>query len=166
MNALAIDIPTCGSACGSASSRSLEGIAVAQMMRRIGEDALSSYYLGYAFEALKCELSEIYEETRVFGWDGMTAAPIEELAVTKAFEFIDTFPRDIPMPELAPGPDGNIHFEWYFGPRRVITVCVSIDAELSFASLDGAKRLNGAEPFVGEFPFRLAELIEHYKSES
>lgn len=159
MTALALDFPSYGYNTYSAQSHSAEGNCVAHMIQSVSKELLSSYALGNRTAALKTELTEIYNETRELGWDGDRAEPLEPMALERAFSFIDSLPADVPTPEMAPAPDGEIHFEWYFGPRKVMTVGISAVGELSFASMKGAKRLYGAEPFSGDFPEQLAFIL-------
>lgn len=49
------------------------------------------------------------------GWDGDDARPISAatlLSARRFHAFLSTVERDLPVPNIAPGPDGTIGFEW------------------------------------------------------
>lgn len=48
------------------------------------------------------------------GWDGDDAAPITPLALACALEWLRALPFWVPNPEVAPGADGSIGFEWAY----------------------------------------------------
>ena len=64
------------------------------------------------------------------------------------------------MPTVGAESDGDITLEWYSSPEKVISVSISPDGDLNYASLLGtSSRRNGAEPFLGEVPSDLLNLI-------
>lgn len=65
--------------------------------------------------SLHDEFSE-YEAYDVEDWDGYGAAPISIVTVNAARSFKRMLPRDTPLPDIAPGGDGTVGFEWRFGP--------------------------------------------------
>ncbi len=56
-----------------------------------------------------------YEQYIVPGWDGYDAVPISKTTVSAARIFSNLLPRDVPRPDIAPGADGTIGFEWRLG---------------------------------------------------
>jgi hypothetical protein len=63
------------------------------------------------------ELAE-YEQYTITGWDGFDAEPISSETVLAARRFKRALPRNIDKPDIAPGADGTIGFEWRQGPTR------------------------------------------------
>jgi hypothetical protein len=49
-------------------------------------------------------------------------------------------------------PDGEISFEWYRGPRRILTLSIGADRRLSYAGLFGSSKVNGVEYLRDELP--------------
>ncbi len=45
-------------------------------------------------------------------WDGYGATPITVEAQQNAITAIESFPEDLPMPEIDPNPNGTISFDW------------------------------------------------------
>src|ERR1700677_349982 len=62
--------------------------------------------------SLKEEIKETYSSRTSLGWDGYDAEPITEESVKNASLFIDALPEDLINPEIIPGSDGFINFEW------------------------------------------------------
>ena len=64
-----------------------------------------------------------YEAYDFAGWDGYLAVPIGAETLRAARRFKQLLPRRVPKPDIAPGADGTIGFEWRSGPpsRRTVT---------------------------------------------
>ena len=63
------------------------------------------------------DLFSEYESYNVPNWDGGGAEPITAETLQAARNFHRTLPRGLPSPDIAPGADGTIGFEWREGPR-------------------------------------------------
>lgn len=53
---------------------------------------------------------------------------------------------------MAVHPDGEIEFEWYRGPRWLLTVSVGKTGALSYAGLFGRNKVHGVEQFSEGLP--------------
>ena len=49
-------------------------------------------------------------------------------------------------------PDGEVSLEWYRGPRRVFSISIGSNDELTYAGIFGASKARGVEPFSFEIP--------------
>jgi len=76
-----------------------------------------------------------------------------------AYRFLESLPLGIQAPSIGVEPDGHITMEWYKAPRQTISVSVSPDGFLYYSALLGLRRANGAEPFFGDVPKIIVELI-------
>jgi hypothetical protein len=85
-------------------------------------------------------------------WDGYGAQPVLFETYEKAKRFAQSLPFGIPAPEVSTEPDGEITFEWYASPTRVLSVSVGPNNELTYAALFGASRAYGTEVFHDEIP--------------
>jgi hypothetical protein len=56
-----------------------------------------------------------YEDYDFPDWDGSNAAPITLETVNAARRLRNLLPRSVPSPDIAPGGDGTIGFEWRSG---------------------------------------------------
>jgi hypothetical protein len=76
--------------------------------------------------------------------------PISPRAAGIAVDFIRTLPEDIPLPELAWEPDGELSLDWI--PARHCTFTLSIGAtpRLPYAWIDGSDKGHGVAVFDGD----------------
>ncbi|MFH0937823.1 MAG: hypothetical protein V1899_00835 [Planctomycetota bacterium] len=65
----------------------------------------------------------------------------------------------VPMPSVGAEPDGHVTLEWHHSSRRTLSVSVSPDGELHYAALFGASKVYGTEPFFGNVPKSILDLI-------
>jgi len=105
-------------------------------------------------------LAELLDACNQPNWDLYGATPVSQDAFRNAYRFIEALPQGFPMPTVGAESDGDITLEWYSSPEKVISVSISPDGDLNYASLLGtSSRRNGAEPFLGEVPSDLLNLI-------
>lgn len=57
----------------------------------------------------------VFESYDIDDWDGYGAKPITSDTVKAARAFKRLFDQETPQPDIAPGADGTIGFEWRFG---------------------------------------------------
>lgn len=132
---------------------------VDEISREIRAQMRGSIVLGSALERAQEELDELVSECATPNWDGYGAAPIDEESSALAYRFLESLGFGGPFPSVGADPDGEVSFEWYRGPRRTLSVSVSPVGELHFAAIVGASRLYGTEPFLGDCPPRLWEIV-------
>ena len=119
----------------------------------------ASNSLGAGIGAAVEELHDVAEECRSGNWDGYGAAPVSWGTLEQASRFLDAFPLSTPAPSVGAEPDGHVTFEWYHSPRRTLSVSVSPEGELHYAALLGLRKVFGSEPFFGEVPQSILDLI-------
>ncbi len=105
------------------------------------------------------ELTDLWDECSQPGWDGYNALPVTWETYQAARRFLLAFPARTPLPSLGADPDGDISFEWHRAPRRTLSVSITPDEQLHYAALLGPGRTSGTEPFYGEVPQRILDLI-------
>ena len=98
------------------------------------------------------ELAAVVGEAGEANWDGYGGRPVSPLTVARAQTFLELLPAAVPAPSLTVDPDGEISFEWYRGPRLLLSVSVGDRNELAYAGLFGASRVFGTEFFIDELP--------------
>jgi hypothetical protein len=86
-------------------------------------------------------------------WDGNGAEAISAQAVAHVERLISLWPAALPLPELAPEPDGSISLDWITSRYRLFSVSVGRSDRITYAWLNGTDRGHGVEFFDGE-PFR------------
>lgn len=92
-------------------------------------------------------------------WDGDGARAVEYSTVEFAYSFAEALPANLPLPDISAENDGDLAFDWYFGPRRVFSVSIRRDGILNFAGLDGSARDYGSNTVLTGIPARVIELI-------
>ncbi len=110
-------------------------------------------------KALFDELFETVEECRQPNWDGYGAQSVRDETYRFAYEFLAALPKDTPAPSVGAEPDGHLTVEWYQSPERTLSVSISAGGDLHFAALLGETKAYGTEPFVGEVPKIIPDLI-------
>jgi len=120
---------------------------------------------GAGIKAATQELNYLVEECSSIGWDGYAAAPIEQETIRLAEQFLNALPLGIAAPSVSTEPDGQITFEWYQTPRRLLSVSVSPAGELHYAALLGYRKSYGTELFFGEVPSDILNLVRRVNIE-
>lgn len=138
--------------------------AEAKAVQQAASEAIDSVERSRALFGAKAntiyELWALANECSQEGWDGEHARPLDREAIHRAIELIRALPDYVPLPELAPEPDGAVSLDWIRSRNRVLSISVSGRDRLAFAWLDGTARGHGVEPFVeGSIPERLLDAI-------
>jgi hypothetical protein len=128
-----------------------------RLVRRFVRRVTPSESVDQAYENCLQALREAFEESSRPGWDAYGAHPVSEATLARALAFLDALPSTLLWPEISPHPDGELAFEWSFGPRRLLTVSVNESGRLSYAALFGRARVHGTEFFLDDaFPDQIA----------
>jgi hypothetical protein len=121
-------------------------------LEEIFDELIGSLALGAAYAAAVEDLSEVIEESSSSDWDGYGARPVGSPTCFNALRFLRALPWDVPVPEVAAEPDGEISFEWYRGSRSVFSVSVGPGRRLTYAGIFGSNEAHGTEHFFDELP--------------
>lgn len=105
------------------------------------------------------ELTQTVEECREANWDGYGAQSVSDTTYQLAQKFLVALPLGTPVPSIGAEPDGHLTVEWYRSHRRTLSVSISPDGELHYAALIGSAKAYGTEPFFGEAPKAIIDLI-------
>lgn len=107
------------------------------------------------------KLIEIYKNCRKADWDGRDALPIPRAAIAEAEQLIALIPKHYPMPDIIPEPSGEVGFEWYIGPYRVLLLSIAGDGYINYAGLYGFKDADyGSKPLTGKLNKKIVTLLE------
>jgi hypothetical protein len=106
------------------------------------------------------ELYEVFRECSEVNWDNYGARATNLDFFSEALRFLKTLPLTLTRPELTVDPDGEIAFEWYGDrSRRVFSVSVGSNNELTYAGIFGSSKSNGNEYFGDELPKTILDNI-------
>lgn len=110
------------------------------------------------------ELESVWQECREPNWDGYDALPVTLNAYNNAKRFLLSLPFGVQIPSIGADPDGHITIEWHRSQRRTLSVSISPENELNYAALLGLGNTRGTEPFFGEVPKIIVDLIHRVYS--
>ena len=119
----------------------------------------SSVFLGLRATGVFDDLSDVFVKSQKPGWDGGSAEPVAQDTYRNAYRFLESLPPAIQAPSIGVEPDGHITLEWYKAPRHTISVSISPQGFLYYSALMGLRKANGSEPFFGDVPKIILELI-------
>ncbi|MBI5307981.1 MAG: hypothetical protein HZB37_06555 [Planctomycetes bacterium] len=136
------------------TKQSNEGRRSLQSARSLGLGVMDAFY----------EIFEVAEQCKAENWDGYGAAPITTATFQQAINVLETLPLGTIAPTVGAEPDGHITLEWYKTPRRTLSVSISPEGELHYAALLGQKKRYGTEPFCGEVPDVIMDIIRQVET--
>ena len=102
--------------------------------------------------ALLKTLQETWQRCQQPNWDGEGAQAISTETHEVARRLLESLPSDMPLPSISAEPDGQLNFEWYQAPRRLLSVSISSGGTLYWAALIGSEDPRGSCQFVDQFP--------------
>ena len=142
-----------------ATGSSDEAQYVAKQSERSRHRLRESNSLGSGIEVAFEELLKVAGQCSSPNWDGYGAAPVSHETIRQARRFLEVLPLGTPAPSVGAEPDGHITFEWYKSARRVLSVSISPEGDLHYAALFGLSKTYGTEPFFGEMPQAILNLV-------
>lgn len=129
---------------------SSEAAVLRGQMKDIRNNLSETETLGKSYRETRSALIECYRERLSENWDGYGARPVAFADLQTAMRFLDTLPTSMPRPEVSVDSDGEFAFEWYHGPRNVLSVSIGHLGRISYAAHIGRKRYHGTEYFADE----------------
>jgi hypothetical protein len=112
-----------------------------------------------AEQVIREELADVWEECSEDNWDGYDALPVSRESFLYAQRFLLSLSLGSRRPSVSATPNGDVTLEWYSSPRRSLTIAITSDGELHYAALLGPGHTCGKEPFFGEAPKTILDLI-------
>lgn len=92
-------------------------------------------------------------------WERDRTRMPDSSAFLYGWQFLEALPSSVPIPEVTFEADGDVSFDWDYGPRQVASVRISRDGFVYYAGLFGYATEHGAEAFGERIPARVAEVI-------
>ena len=144
---------------GISRGTSVEAEYVAKTKQESQDRLRESLSFGFGLSRPFDELYKVAEECSIDGWDGESAKPVSTGTFLQAIRFLRSLPFDIKAPSVGADPDGELTFEWYKSPSRVLSVSVGLESVLRYAALIGPRTAYGSEPFLEAPPQVIVDLI-------
>lgn len=143
------------------ASRSAGPVAqfVADQVEQGRRHMQQSYLFGMEGKGVFDELLSVGQECAQPNWDGYGADPVLAETVGQAWAFVKALPLGFPRPSVGAEADGHLTLEWYRNPHRVLSVSISPDKMLYYAAMLGSSKRSGTEPFYGEAPEDILQII-------
>ena len=141
---------------------SQEAVDLRRHLRHVEQSVSDSLALGMLREeVVKSKLDRVWVDASVDDWDGYGATAVSPAAYGNARAFLEALPTTTPVPDVVPEPDGEIAFEWDYGPWRILSVSVGPTALLSYAALYGrTSKAHGTEKFIDRLPETIAMCLD------
>jgi hypothetical protein len=117
-----------------------------------------SHSIGWGSD-VEAELAQVLNDCRSDNWDGYGAAAIIDETYVNTRALLNALPLGTPAPSVGAEPDGDVTLEWYRSPLHTLSVSVTSAGDLHYAALIGPSRAHGTEPFLGEPPQVILDLI-------
>jgi hypothetical protein len=109
----------------------------------------SIFLFGPRTEAVS-EILTVAAKHSHFDWDGEGADAVSMLAADRAIAFIQALPGSLPVPEVAPEPDGSISLDWIYSRSRILSISIGVSDRLALAWMDGTDQGHAVARFDGE----------------
>ncbi len=109
--------------------------------------------------AALASLIEVLEPASRPDWDHDGAVAVANSTGIRALGFLASLPDAFPLPEVDAEPDGRIAFDWYRGPRGVLTVSVGKRNSLAYAATIGSHASHGTVVLGDSFPAAIVDLL-------
>jgi len=145
---------------GNATGVSREARSVYEAQREVVIFSEQSAALFGDRNSLISKLWELADECGSEDWDGEGAVALDNAAIGNAVSFIRALPAGIPLPELAPEPDGAVSLDWMISKTRMFSVSCGSSSRLAYSWLDGTDRGHAVAGFDGwSIPERILQGI-------
>lgn len=118
-----------------------------------------AHSLGLGSDRAFEELFLVARECHSPNWDGYGAVPIARETLTHACRLLGALPLGFPSPSVGAEPDGHVTFEWHRASRRTLSLSISPESDLHYAAILGPSKAYGTEPFFGDIPQSILDLI-------
>lgn len=161
---LAISTTLSGSTLTSGASDTARYV---ESLRQAAKERVeTSHTFGSSLERARQELCEIADECSRPNWDGYGAEAVTADNYLQAYRFLEALPLGFHIPSPGVDPDGDLTFEWHFGPRHTLSVSVSEDGDLHYSALIGPNTSYGTEAFFGTMPDTILQLVSRVSAAS
>lgn len=130
---------------------------VEEIMNQVKNDFYRTFIFGERSNEISNEIEEIATEGGCDNWDGYGGKAIDHRSYLVAYDFFNTMPTTIPVPEVSLDPDGEISFEWFKDSDNIFSVSIGGDKMITYAGVFGINKVQGKECFSTLIPQPIIE---------
>lgn len=138
---------------------STEAKGIRKQLMKVLNVFYETLYIRDAHRIAHEQLAEAIKEASFDNWDGYGAKRVTSRTSERALGFLRSLPSNVPSPEVAVDPDGEVSFEWYAGPGRSFSVSIGEGDTITYAGIKGRRTFHGTEPLVDEPPQAILHLL-------
>ena len=120
----------------------------AEILKRVQNDAWKSQDETVTFSShpLDDQLIDVYCHCSQDNWEGDDSVAVDRETLIIARDLIESLPRAYRTPTISGEPDGHVNLEWYVSPRRILSVSVKKEDQMSLATKLAASAGSRLEP--------------------
>lgn len=119
-----------------------------------------THYSGIRLQLLGQEIMSLVQASADSAGD-REMLPIDYDTAQAALKFAVLLPKSLPLPEVAPDPDGEISFDWLGKAGKIFSVSIGANGSLSYAGRFGEKsKIHGIEELSESCPEEILRGIE------
>lgn len=137
-------------------AKSADADRLVQMQEQIRDQMLKSYSIWTRFDQVRADIEAIQNEASFDGWDGYGGKALDSEASAVAAHFLEALPTTIPIPEISADNDGEVAFDWIFGPKRALTVSIDARGRCAYAWMLGQVNSRGTDWITDGIPANIA----------
>ncbi len=115
--------------------------------------------------SLKNRILELQEMASDKNWDGEGAAPLDQVTVSHATQFVDCLPVGLPRPDVDVSPHGTIDLEWVLSRQAMLSVSICPDNTIAFAARFPGERIRSSTDWSKAIPDSLMVAIKRLQQE-
>lgn len=115
---------------------------------------------------LQEDFREIETDCAKDNWDGEGASKIKKMTVKNAHKFLELFPAFLPLPDVAPEPDGHINLGWFVDSTFLIEISVDAKGCLFYAGRFGETKFRGRGDLTAGIPGDIIGLLGRFKNKT
>jgi hypothetical protein len=139
---------------------------IERQARELQDISDQSITIGGRLREITRRLHVAARESRADNWDSYGAKAVDPRSLFRAIRFAHLLTINVPIPDIYVDPNGEIVFEWYFGPRRVFNVTAAKNGELAYAGLFGVNKVCGVVQIDDELPETILDNVFRVSSEA
>lgn len=106
------------------------------------------------------ELTDIFLDARIDGWDGYDGLPVAAAAYVQTERFLKSVLDKYPSPTAGATPSGSLTLEWIDEKDRRLIVAFGGEERLAYAAIFGSESVHGTVLFIRDIPLEITRHLD------